>query len=212
MRSKLSGYAVQYAYLLGNLCVKTDATALLSIEVEIDGQSLNLEDVAISGILDDTRFFFYPNDKELMPHIIEGIKKAHPEFETSTEKLEEAPEDNNEQIIAKMPPVDEDRHKELTDAVKTLSDACKSQMDANAQLYNGRIALALATAGGDEQKEATDAAKEICDWHSDLCKQYKENKESEIEAAYEAWKKEGGDSSNGSGSSSDDAAFNMKMN
>ena len=213
MRTKMTGYAVQYAYLLGNLCVKTDASALLSIQVEMPGTpAVDLEHTAIAGIVDDTRFFFYPNNKEFTPYIIEGIKKVHPEFEISTEELDGAPEDNKEQIIAKMPAVDDDRKKELTDAVGALSDTCKTQLDAAAQLYNGKIALTILSAGQDEQKEVKDAVQEICDWHSDLCKQYRENKEQEIEDAYQAWQKEGGSSSDNSDSSSNDAAFNMKMN
>ena len=214
MRGKMSGYAVQYSYLLSNLSVKTEAAALLSIQVEVSGMGpVNLEEVAMAGILDDTHFFFYPNDKSLIPNIQAGIQKAHPEYKLSTGKVEGAPGDNDEQVIARIPPVDDDRQKELKDAVKTLSDACKARLDATSKLYSARIVMALLGESAEAQDEAKNALKEICDWHSDLCKQYQENKEKEIDAAHEAWQKEGGgaEEKSDSGSGQSDAAFNMKM-
>lgn len=212
MRGKMTGYAVQYGYLLSNLCVKTEAQPLLSIQVKVQGRGwVNVEDVAIAGILDDTHFFFYPQDKQMLPNLEAGIKKAHPEFELEKGKVEGAPGDNDEQIIARIPPVDKNRHDLLTEGVKNLTEACKGQMDATSKLYSARIGLAMKDESAQVQKDATDTMKEICDWHEDLCKQYKENKEKEIETAYEAWQKEGGEEK-GSSEGNDSAAFNMKMN
>lgn len=215
MRGKMTAYALQFSYYLSNLCVKTDAVALLSIEVEMGGRTVHLEDAAAAGIEDDTHYFFYPKDKKLLPMLEQGILKAHPEFKLSHQKVEEAPEENDEQIIAEIPPVDKDRHQQLKDAVGTLADNCKSQMDANSQLYNGRIALTLTGASADDQKQAKDAAQEICDWHNDLVKQYRESKEKEIDDAYAAWQEgnaqQKSQQSEQEQAQGEDTKFNMKM-
>ncbi|MBP5398324.1 MAG: ribosome recycling factor [Bacteroidales bacterium] len=209
----MSAYAVQYGYYLNNLCVKAEAAALLPVEVKVPGSpAVNIEDVAMAGLLDDYNYFIYPKNKAMMPFIEEGIKKVHPEFELSHGKLEDAPDDNNEQIIAKVPPVDDDRNKQLTEAVKNLTEVCKTQLDTTSKLYGARITTALLGESGDAQKEAKDAMQEICDWHDGLCKKYQENKEEEIKAAHEAWQNNGGQQEQKQDDSKDSAAFTMKMN
>ncbi len=215
MRGKMSAYAFQFGYYLSNLPVKAEAAALLPISVEVDGQAVHLEEVAGAGILDDTHFFFYPVEKKWMPNIEEAILKVHPDYKITHEKIEEAPEDNDEQIVAEVPPVDKDRHQQMKDAVGTFADTCKAQMESNSQLYNSRIAVSLMGASDDEVKEAKDAAQQICDWHDDLVKQYRENKEQEIDAAYAAWlegnaQKESKQSEQEQ-AEGEDAMFNMKM-
>lgn len=215
MRGKMSAYAFQFGYYLSNLPVKAEAAAMLPISVEVDGKKVNLEEVAGAGILDETHFFFYPNEKKLMPNIEEAILKVHPDYKISHQKLEGAPEDNDEQIVAEVPPVDKDRHQQMKDAVGTFADTCKSQMDANSQLYNGRIAMSLAGASNEEVKEAKDAAQQICDWHDDLVKKYRENKEQEIDDAYAAWQKgntqKASEENEQEQAEGEDAMFNMKM-
>ena len=152
MRGKMSAYAFQFGYYLSNLPVKAEAAALLPISVEVDGQAVHLEEVAGAGILDDTHFFFYPVEKKWMPNIEEAILKVHPDYKITHEKIEEAPEDNDEQIVAEVPPVDKDRHQQMKDAVGTFADTCKAQMESNSQLYNSRIAVSLMGASSKKRR------------------------------------------------------------
>ena len=80
-KQKMNGHTMLYYFHLSNLCITADPMALLSSTVKIDGQDLNLEDVANVAIPNDKQFAIMPKDAEYLLPITKAIKLEHPEFE-----------------------------------------------------------------------------------------------------------------------------------
>jgi ribosome recycling factor len=86
-KQKMNGHTMLFYFHLSNLCITADPMALLSATVKIEGQDLNLEDVASVSIPNDKQFSVLPKDKDYLVPITKAIKLEHPEF-----KLEEKEE------------------------------------------------------------------------------------------------------------------------
>ncbi len=192
-QKRMSGYAALFNYRLMNLCIKAAPEALLSVKVQMGGKPLNIEDVALvrNAPEGDDQFEIYPKDRDYLVPLLRGVKEVHPEFKIEMKVLEvEEDDDNIEYILATMPVVDDVRHEALKNAVGVLSDECDAKIQATFTYYSGQISLKLAGAPEDEVKEATDALQEVFDNHKDLCKQFRTQKEDEIEEAYKRFQEE----------------------
>lgn len=184
---KMSGYAALFSYRLMNLCIKAEPVSLLPIKVDIGGGGLrNFEDVALARNAPerDDQFEIYPKDRDHLVPLMKGVKEAHPEFKLEVKDLEEEDE-HFQYILATMPEVDDVRHEVLKDAVALLANTCDAKIQATFAFYSAQVPLKLAGAPEDEVKEATDALQEVFDNHKDLCKQFQDDKEKEIEDAYQ---------------------------
>ena len=187
-QKKMSGYAALFNYRLMNLCIKASPEALLPIEVEYKGSNLPIEDVALARNAPgrEDQFEIYPKDRDYLIPILKGMKVVHPEFKIELKDIEQSEEEEKDQfILATMPEVDDVRHEVLTDAVGALSDECDGKIQAVFTYYSGQIAIKLAGAPPDEVNEAKDALQEVFDNHKDICKQFRDAKEKEIEDAYQ---------------------------
>lgn len=192
-QKKMSGYAALFNYRLMNLCIKAAPEALLSVKVEMEGTLLNIEDVALARNAPDRddQFEIYPKERDFLVPLLNGLKKVHPEFKIEMKVFEEDEEDEKiEYILATMPVVDDVRHEILKDAVGILSDECDAKIQATFSYYSGQIPLKLVGAPEEEIKEAKDALQEVFDNHKDLCKQFRTQKEDEIEEAYQRFQEE----------------------
>ena len=89
-----------------------------------------------------------------------------------------------------MPVVDDDRHDVLMDSVKTLFDETKTRMDFHISVCTAKVTTQLASAPAEEIKEAKDGIQELSDKYGDLAKQFREQKEKEIEDAYQLYLKQ----------------------
>lgn len=192
-QQKLSAYAALYNYRLHNLNVKADPEALLSIAVVMGEDELPFEKTARArhGEGRDDQFYIFPIDRKFLFPIVKGLKKTHPEYDLAIRDLYENddndPEEREQYIVATMPVVNDDRHDALTQAVGVLSDGCKGVMDATLSLYTGRIVSKLSGAPAEDVDEAKEALQRLFDMADGLCKQYRTDKEQEIEDAYAAW-------------------------
>ncbi len=188
-QKKMSGYAALYNYRLMNLCVKASPESLLPVEVQLGGEPRHIEDVAMARNAPDRedQFEIYPLDKDYLFPIIRALHDVHPEFIIEVKQFGDSDPDDEESryILATMPPVEDARHEVLMDAVGGLSDECDAKIKATFDRFTGEITLKLVDAPEDEIKEAKDALQEIHDNHADLCKQFRANKEQEIEEAYQ---------------------------
>ena len=188
-QKKMSGYAALFNYRLMNLCVKASPESLLPVEVQLGGEPLHIEDVAMARNAPDRedQFEIYPMDKDYLFPIIHGLHDVHPEFIIEVKQFGDSDPDDEESryILATMPPVEDVRHKVLMDAVGVLSDECDAKIKATFNYYTGQISLKLAGAPADEMDEAKNALQEVNDSHNELCKQFRANKEQEIEDAYQ---------------------------
>ena len=191
-QKKMSGYAALFNYRLMNLCVKASPEALLSVEVEVvpGGEKVPIEKVAQACLTPgrDDQFQIYPFSKELLFPLLKGLKAVHPEFHIDLQDIEESDEDEKEQfILATMPEVDDARHDLLINGVGLLADSCDSLLKATFSKYSAQIMLTLAGATPEEMDEAKNQLQDTNDQHADLCKQFRTDKEQEIEDAYQAY-------------------------
>lgn len=188
-QKKMSGYAALYNYRLMNLCVKASPESLLPVEVQLGGEPAHLEDVSrVRNAPDrEDQFEIYPLDKDYLYPILRGMHDVHPEFIVEVKQFGDSDADDEESryILATMPPVEDARHQVLMDAVGVLSDECDAKIKATFDYYTGQISFKLATAPAEEMDEAKNALQEVHDSHADLCKQFRANKEQEIEDAYQ---------------------------
>jgi len=193
MENVQSGYLAKLQFYYSNLCVTADPMALLSTRVrDEDGEPRHIEDVAYTGRPDDYHFEIIPKDKKLLPELVEGIKREHPEFDFEIIRAEYDrridPEDDEEaHIIYTMPEVDKNRHDVMIQTVNTLYDGCKETMTAVKAYYLAKLTTAII---GYEEEEAEEAKKAFEKKDENLQKirdGYKENKTNEIEEAYKAY-------------------------
>ena len=188
-KRKMSGYAALMNYRFQNLSVKAEAEALLSFTANVSGEEVPIEKVARARLAAgrDDQFEIYPHDNSLLLPVIKGLFQAHPEYKIETPQIQDSEDPEERYILATMPEVDDNRHDLLMDAVSVLSDACDSQIEATFTLYTGKIVALLAQAKPEEMDEAKNALEDIHNQHKDLCKQFREQKEKEIEDAHQEY-------------------------
>ena len=184
---KMSGYAALFNFRLMNLCIKAAPEALLPVSVDVGGTVVNLEDVALARNAPerDDQFEIYPKDRDYLVPLLKGLNDVHPEFKIEIKDIEGEGDERMQFILATMPEVDDVRHEVLKDAVAVLSDECDAKIQATFSFYSAQIPLKLEGAPADEMNEAKDALQEVFDNHKDICKQFRTQKEDEIEEAYQ---------------------------
>lgn len=196
VKGKMSGYVALMNYRYLNLCVKAEPASLLPVTVEYDNASFDIEQVADVTMPQENQLQVYPKDPVLLFAIGKAIATSHPEFkqdivvdkgngkeETSINSEQEDEADKS--ILLTMPTVNKDRKNALMEGVKILFDEVKVKLDTNFSFYTQKITIKLANASLEELDEAKKALGDIKKQHDDLAKEYRENKEKEIETAYQ---------------------------
>lgn len=187
-KQKMNGHAMLFYFHLSNLCITADPMALLSATIKIEGKELNLEEVASVAIPNDKQFAVLPKDKEYLAPIIKAIKLEHPEFEIEekTEKDEITGEDNVV-IYYTMPAMKKERHDVCMEYIKAQFDVTNTKLEAIFSQGSAKVALKMANASEENMQLAKDKLQEIYDWHMGTVKKLKEDKEKEVEDAYQAF-------------------------
>lgn len=187
-KQKMNGHTMLFYFHLSNLCIKADPMALLSATIKIDGKDLNLEDVASVSLPNDNQFAVKPKDTEYIMPITKGIKLEHPEFKLE-EKIEkdEITGEDNVVIYYTMPEMNEERHNVCLEYIKANFDATSAKLEAIFSQGSAKVALKMTGASEENIKLAKDTLQEIYDWHTDTLKKLKEDKEKEVEDAYQAY-------------------------
>lgn len=198
MQGIMSGYVALMNYKFLNLCVKAEAASLLSVTVEFEDESLEIEDAADVTIPQENQLQVYPKDPALLFALGKAIAEAHPEFkqdivtEKSHEGQDDADEDDNAEksIVLTMPVVNKDRHDLLIDGIGALYEATKVKLNGYSAIYMQKATGKLIGALPEEMDEAKKALEDIHNQHLDMAKQYYDDKKEEIETAYELYLKE----------------------
>ena len=187
-KQKMNGHTMLYYFHLSNLCITADPMALLSASIKIDDQDFNLEDVASVSIPNDKQFAVKAKDADYIIPINKAIKLEHPEFgmEEKTEKDEITGEDNVV-IYYTMPEMNQERHKVCLEYIKTQYDLVNSKLEAIFSQGSAKVALKMNGASEENMQLAKDKLQEIYDWHTNTLKKLKEDKEKEVENAYQAF-------------------------
>lgn len=193
MESKLGGYAALLNYHFMNLCVKAEPMALISISVrDNEGEVRNLEDVAFAMLADDYTFEIIPKDMSLLYAICKGMFNDHPELKqdviTPSDDNRLFREDENEQhILCRVPEVNKDRHDFLMDAVKTLYDQCKVEVDKTNVAYSAKLIAKISGMSEEEIEEAKNNLEDSQQKYAKICDDYLAAKQKEIEDAYQRY-------------------------
>jgi ribosome recycling factor len=187
-KQKMNGHTMLYYFHLSNLCITADPMALLSSTVKIDGQDLNLEDVANVAIPNDKQFAIMPKDAEYLLPITKAIKLEHPEFELEekTEKDEITGEDNVV-IYYTMPEMKQERHNVCMEYIKAQFDVTNAKLEAIFSQGSAKVAFKMNGASEENLQLAKDKMQEIYDWHTNTLKKLREDKEKEVEDAFQAY-------------------------
>ena len=187
-QQKMNGYAMLYYFHLGNLCIKADPMALLSATVEINGNELNLENVARVSLPKEDQFAVIPNEKEYVFPVCKAIKFTHPEFEME-EKIERNQLTDEEETVIyyTMPTVNEDRRDVCMDYIKMKYEAATLNIETVFSMHTAKIMALLTGASVESINMVKENLQEIYDWHTNLCNQLREDKEKEVEEAYQKY-------------------------
>ena len=193
--TKLSNLSGVFGYQLQNLCVKAEPVALLTIEVNVEGENQKLEDCTTVAQNDEYSFMIVPHYEDDIPALEQGILKAHPEFklEKMTMTVDSIDLKGNPKevevpyILATMPDVTDERYDILNESVKLLYDNCKAKMEAAILKSDTKLAGLLVSEGKDTVDEVTDAIDMIKKEWNDKREQTRDEKLKEIEDAYQKW-------------------------
>ena len=187
-KQKMNGHTMLYYFHLSNLCITADPMALLSATIKIEGKDLNLENVATVSIPNDKQFAVTPKDADYIVPITKAIKLEHPEFglEEKTEKDEITGEDNVV-IYYTMPKMNKERHDVCMEYIKAQFDVTNTKLEAIFSQGSAKVALKMNGASEENLQLAKDKLQEIYDWHTNTLKKLKEDKEKEVEDAFQAY-------------------------
>lgn len=184
-KGKMNGYLTLLMLRYGNLCVKADATALMSTTVTINDQDNDLESVAHVGILQEDVFAVAPKESAYIQEIGKGVMKSHPEFIMELVHPEGSTDNEDDYLTFKMPEVDDARHAMLMTGVETLNAQCATKLNAVFTLYSAKIATKMVGQDPKTIEEVTEMLKEVYDFYNDTCKSQTDTKKQEIEDAYQ---------------------------
>lgn len=196
VQQKMSGYAVFMNYQFMHFSVKAEPAALLSVEVELSGESMNLEDVADVAIPEDDQFALIPKDQDSLFAICKAVAQVHPDYKIEQKSMNEEDENSDEAesegeddkyVLCTMPEVNDDRHDAGMDYVKTIYEEMTAKIEATNAAYDVKIAKQLIGAKPEEIDEAKEQLKKLYDQIMDTCKSYREEKEKQIETAHQEY-------------------------
>lgn len=195
--TKLTGYASLLNYRYMNLCIAAEPMALLSITItDIEGNEYHIEDMASTMLPDEFSFEIVPHDITMLPYIQEGITKAHPEFKQKVIKPKDEDHffmpdtsdyEKERHIVCTMPEVDDNRYDLLKDAVKTLYEECKVDVDKIKTKYTQLLAERTKDLPADEADEAKNEMKKMVDQYTEIIKSYHDKKKKEVEDSHQKW-------------------------
>ena len=188
-KGKMSAYAALLNYRFANLSITAAPEALLSVEVDYEGEKMPIEKAVLARNAADRedQFELFPLAPDYLFPVVKGLMEAHPEYRVELKQIEGSEDEEERYILATVPEVDDARHKDLTDAVKALSEFCDARLEATFSEYSSRLVLKMEGAKAEELEEAKDQLQQSHDLTSFLCEQYRAGKEWEIESAYQRY-------------------------
>ena len=191
-QQKMSGFAVFMNYQFMHFGVKAEPAALLSVEVELGGESMNLEDVADVAIPEEDQFALIPKDQDSLFAICKAVAQAHPDYKIeqksmSGEETDADDGDNDKYVLCTMPEVNDDRHDAGMDYVKAVYEEMTAKIEAANAAYDVKIAKQLVGAKPEEMDEAKGELKKLYDQITETCQLYREEKEKQIETAHQEY-------------------------
>jgi ribosome recycling factor len=184
-KSKLQGYVTLYYFHLGNLCIKADPIALLSTTVEVNGDEMNLEEVAEISLEDDYTFAITPKGAKQVFPVCKAIQTEHPEFkmEEKTER-NELTDEEEVTIHFTMPTVNENRRDVCMDYIKAKYELVTAKMDVAFTTGTAKMTASMIGLPAETVDKAKEKLQALYDQHMEMCNKLRDDKTKEVEDAY----------------------------
>ncbi len=192
-KGKFEAYTALLDFRYSNLCVDSDARALLSVTVEVDSSEMHIEKCSWVKLPDKDHIAVYPMNQDYVPDIGKGVMLAHPEFKMDIEEWESYPKaarvegEKYVYLLFTMPEVNKDRRDLLLDGVKLLHD----QWEAKCNLVRTDSSAKLMECLDGQEKETIDKIKDQLEDYYNTChdkgESATEDKKKEIEEGYQRY-------------------------
>ena len=189
-RKRMSGYIALLNYRYMNLCVKADVAALLPVSVYVDGEELNIEEVANVNMPDEYQLGVYPKEANDLQAIIQGIYEAHPEFKMEMKSMDGGEDEASKYVLYTMPEVDKNRYDFLMNGVKGLHEECLARIDAVYANYQARFAELLVNASAEDASDVNKALEDAYDKCINMTDELLNKKQQEIEDGFTKYVKD----------------------
>ena len=186
LKARLGGYVAMLVYRYANLCVEANPFALLSTQVEIDGEKKKIEEVAQVAVHETYHFVVIPIYEDDIFAIGKAILMEHPEFKQEIKSFDGFAEEDpaGKFLFYTMPEVNKERHDIMIQAVDALYDECTQKMTMAQQDCVTQLAVLQADSSPAEIEQVAEVVKQIADFHNDLRDKNRDTKKEEIEKAY----------------------------
>lgn len=197
--SKMATHVSVFGFELLNLCIKAEEASLIPVQVNVEGESKNLEDVATVGKKDDYTFWIIPTYDDDIESICQGVSSVHPEFKQSfttvtvescdveNMSLEDKVEKEMKVIVLEMPEVNDDRYDALKDGVDLCYKQCQASMDASVAKAYATIAYEGIGDSPEDLDQAKEAVEQIKQYAEEQRDKIRDKKLKDIEEAYQKW-------------------------
>lgn len=189
LRDKLGMYASLLDFRYKNLCIKTYPEALLPVEVKTKMGETKLEEVAMTGIMDDEHFLVVPKEQRDMMQVCHAFLMAHPQLKqeiVELDKSEDLDEETKSEIethreimkaqtgedlppinglVLTTPEINDDMMDQMDKAVDALEKQCEVKFQAELADHKARMLISMT---GAEPKELDKANSDLDDMY-DKC-------------------------------------------
>lgn len=184
---RMGGYVALEHYRYLNICTKAEPASLIAVEIAIGDSVLKLEDVCDVTISAPDRFELFPDNMGLIPQITLAIQKEHPEFDFDTQPVDENDPDGDRKILLVMPVVNKDRYDACMQLIDAFHTDCRTHLDKEYASLQKKMMAELQGTPPSIADEATQELKRKYEWHLDLSRQATEEKQKEVEDAYQRY-------------------------
>ena len=190
LKTKLQGYVGLMVYRYANLCIEANPVALLSVEVEVEGEKKKIEEVAQVAVHETNHFVVSPIYEEDLFPIGKAVMMEHPEFKQEIMSFDgyEETDPAGKFLFYTMPEVDDDRHDALIDAVDAFYDECKAKMGKAEEDCVAKLAELQADSSPVDIEKIAEEVRKIVKHFSDLRDANHDDKTEEVKRAHEEYK------------------------
>ena len=169
-----------------NLCIEANPFALLSTQVEVEGEMKKIEEVANVAVHETYHFAVIPFYEDDLFAIGKAIMMEHPEFKQEIKTLDGFAEEDpaGKILFYTMPEVDKNRRDVILKAVDAFYDECKVKMSEAQEDCAKQLAILQAGSSPAEIEQVAEYVKKVVDYYNEMRDANRNTKKEEVEKAY----------------------------
>lgn len=189
LKNKLGGYVALLVYRYANICVEANPIALLSVNVEVEGETKKIEEVAQVAVHETYHFVVNPIYEDDLFPVGKAIMLEHPEFKQEIKTWDgfEDTDPAGKYLFYTMPEVNKERHDIIIQAVDAFYDECTQKMTIAQQDCVKQLAILQADSSPDEIELVSEYVENVVKTYNDLRDTNRDDKKAEVERAYEEY-------------------------